>query len=177
MSDINYMPNFKFTDLVNSLEFTRKFKESGRMAIYFGTHDYEYNGRFHKAAPLHLNAYIHSMFSFISRAFPSFLLNSCLVNYYPNLNSAIPFHADNEKCIDKESHIVTLSLGETRTMIFRPIDPNLRDNHVSVALKNGDILIFSRTSQDFFFHGIPPSRLDPTNSPRPRVSLTFRKTV
>ena len=45
------MPNFKFTDLMNSLEFTHKFKESGRMAIYFGTHDYEYNGGFHKAAP------------------------------------------------------------------------------------------------------------------------------
>ena len=43
MSDIKYMSNFKFTDFINSLEFTHKFKESGRMAIYYGTHDYEYS--------------------------------------------------------------------------------------------------------------------------------------
>ena len=176
MSNIKYKPDFCLSDFVDSLNFTHFFKESGRRAVYFGTHDYEYYGGSHKAACLQSNTYISSIFSFISSAFPYFMLNSCLVNYYPSLNCSIPFHADNEESIDPGSYIVTLSLGETRTMFFKPIGSSLHDKYPNIALKHGDIVIFSRDSQDMYLHGIPPCS-DPSNSPRPRVSLTFRKTV
>lgn len=176
VSNIKYKPDFCLSDFVDSLNFTHFFKESGRKAVYFGTHDYTYSGGSHKAASLHSNAYISSIFSFISSAFPYLMLNSCLVNYYPSLNCSIPFHADNEESIHPGSYIVTLSLGETRTMFFKPIGPYKHDQSPNIALKNGDILLFSRASQDKYLHGIPPC-FDPDNSPRPRISLTFRKTV
>ena len=176
MSSIKYKPDFRLLDFVDSLNFTHLFKASGRSAVYFGIHDYEYHGGFHKAASLHSNAYISSIFSFISNAFPYLMLNSCLVNYYPSLNCSIPYHADDEENIDPGSYIVTLSLGETRTMFFKPIDPKMHDKSANIALKHGDIVLFSRDSQDHYLHGIPPCS-DPSNTPRPRLSLTFRKTV
>jgi alkylated DNA repair dioxygenase AlkB len=123
-----------------------------------------YHGGFHKAASLHSNAYISSIFSFISSAFPYLMLNCCLVNYYPSLNCSIPYHADDEESIDPGSYIVTLSLGETRTMFFKPIDPKMHDISANIALKHGDIVLFSRDSQDQYLHDIPPC-FDPSNTP------------
>ena len=125
-----------------------------------------------------VNPYVSEMFNFVTENFRELDLNSCLINFYPDCNSHIPDHSDNESHIAQSSYILTISLGSSRKMFFKDKDTGL--SLVSVALDNGDVLLFSRESQDKYTHGIPPSlSFVPTGSylPKsylPRVSATFR---
>ncbi len=80
-------------------------------------------------------------------------------------------HCDDEISIEKDSEIVTVSLGSTRHINFRSkVGPIVNITH---ELKHGTAYCMTRDSQNFWEHGIP---LTPSVT-APRVSLTFRKLI
>ena len=172
--DMKFVPSFNLVTLVNSLFFTHKFQASGRQAIYFGDVPYVYPGGSHPSRPLVTNSYVYEMFTFVSNAFPGLNLNSCLINYYPNSKSSIPFHTDDENCIAPRSFILTLSLGATRTLCFKRLGSRDKNQAcLKVDMADGEIIVFSRGSQNFFLHGVPSEN----HGGLPRLSATFRSII
>ena len=169
-----YSPSFELVTFLESLNFTHCFSKSGRQSIYFGEFAYSYAGGQHKAYPLNANQYVFEMFCYIRHTFPLFDVNSCLINYYPNSSSSIPFHADDEPCIEPGSIIFTISLGATRTLSFKQAGRCCSNELIdlNIEISHGDIVVFSKSSQDKFVHGILPER---GCLHSPRVSATFRK--
>jgi hypothetical protein len=169
--DITIHPSFSFSTLLTSLNFDRKFK-SGRLTQFFGISSYNYGAVSHEPTNMHDNIFVRELFDSVDRIFPSFKLNSCLINYYPSANCSMPDHSDNEPCIDDESFIVTISLGTKRRMVFKSIDSG--DRLCSIMLYDGHVLIFSKKSQRFFTHGIPATMNTDIDDYSPRISATFR---
>ena len=95
-------------------------------------------------------------------------LNSCLVNKYPDSKSFIKEHSDDERSINRNSNICTISIGESRTVLFRNIVSEEKHEH---STKPGSLYTMSRLSQELFKH-----KIDPGNSSEigVRYSLTFR---
>lgn len=85
----------------------------------------------------------------------------CFANYYPDGKSYTPYHADNYG-----SHVVSLSLGETRTFSFKH---NSTGIETKIELHHGDLMIFLEEVNFKFKHSV----LKTTTSKNPRVNLTF----
>lgn len=136
-----------------------------RDVIYFGDYSYRYGKTEHAARsmPKELQAIIKSL----ENLYPEkkVLLNSCLVSRYKSGPNGIPMHQDNEPVIAPWSDIMTLSLGAERRMSFE----SLHGTSSSVDLPDNSVLVFSRTSQETWKHGISPD-----TSTSVRYSLTFR---
>jgi alkylated DNA repair dioxygenase AlkB len=97
-----------------------------------------------------------------------YTLNSCLVNCYPDCDSFLKEHSDNEGDINPLSSIFTVSLGDTRTVKFR----NLHGGDLKeVPCKGRSLYSMTRNSQDFWKHSVEK---DPNISAAVRYSLTFR---
>ena len=178
MPKLTYQPTFDLYTLVNSLDFDRKF-QSGRLTKLYATGNlpYCYGTITHQPSKFSDNPFVLHMFEFVSTSFPNLQLNSCLINYYPDNQSSMPDHSDDELHIDNDSFIVTLSLGANRTMHFKY--KHDKTPIACVTLSSGKFLIFSKNSQFMFTHGIPPSysKILTIDDYMPRVSATFRKLI
>lgn len=97
-------------------------------------------------------------------------LNSCLVNRYDTVSTKLPEHSDDERAIDPNSNIFTVSLGASRTIIFRE---TLTGTEQSIQCQNGSLYSMSRSSQNFFKHRIDPEE-EPKDRCQVRFSVTFR---
>ncbi len=174
MCPTTFQPDFQLSSLLQSLVFDHSFK-TGRKARLFGSVPYGYGTSYHLPLRLTENPFVNKMFKFIVELFPSLGLNSCLINYYPDSKSIMPDHSDNETYIEPFTFIVTVSLGSSRNMIFK--ERNSGTQLLSVNLKYGDILLFSKESQCRYTHGIPSSanNLSGSDSFLPRISATFRR--
>ena len=64
--------------------------------------------------------------------------NGCLINLYRDGNDCMGWHSDNEKEIDEEHPIASLSLGSKRDFIIKHKIKNIKE---VVSLENGDLLI------------------------------------
>ena len=63
--------------------------------------------------------------------------NSCLANLYHNRNEGIGWHSDDEKSIEKNSTIASLSLGAERKFSFKHKQTKLT---ISLVLEHGSCL-------------------------------------
>ena len=144
---------------------------NGRHIAHYGPYPYNYTGVKHDPRPVANNPPLLDIFKAITREFPTLELNSALVQKYPNGQSNIPIHSDNEPEIKPGSTILTLSLGETRTFMFRSLSKNEsgQESNYATKVSNGDIIIMTRDSQDSFVH-----RILPDNTESMRISITFR---
>lgn len=161
---------------LNSFNFTHS--ASGRHISYYGTHSYEYGTFTHDPLDFSTNPYLCELSSIIRTLFPLLNFNSALINYYPKADSCISFHSDDESEIKDDSYILTFSFGDTRRLEFLQRSPpkNLICN---VSLPHRSLLIFSKTSQFVFRHGILPKgwfKIDEF-SDFGRLSVTFRHIV
>ncbi len=111
----------------------------------------------------------------IENNFPVVCANSALVNYYPHLNSKINLHSDDEAEIEANSYIVTVSFGSPRKLVFTTKEP-APVPIMYVELKDRSVLIFSKSSQGYFKHGILKENDFKGQSyvDHRRVSITFR---
>ena len=159
-------------DLLTSLDTTKLINFGNRKSLYYGDIPYPYGNLVHPALSLSSNPYLMSIAELVSPILgPEFVFNSALVNIYEDGSQGIPPHPDNEDCIETESVIVTVRYGAERTMIIRSIIGSSSDMQVhTLTLKHGDILVFTRQSQDFFDHGIPPT----SAATGPSGSITLR---
>ncbi|KAL5271684.1 hypothetical protein ACHWQZ_G000024 [Mnemiopsis leidyi] len=124
-----------------------------RDVLYFGEHGYWYTGAYHKARTIPLE--IQDLIDCVRPSLPNTRswINSCLVTRYRGPNSHIPMHSDNEASIDPESDIITVSIGQERTLKFIHTASSAES---SLTLKNGSVYVMSRLSQEIWKHGIDP---------------------
>ena len=94
--------------------------------------------------------------------------NSCLLNLYHDGADGMGWHSDDEKELDAQAPIASLSLGSTRKFAFR----HKKDKTTaSLALENGSALIMHAPTQQFWQHALLKTKTIHT----PRINLTFRK--
>ena len=96
--------------------------------------------------------------------------NSCLLNLYHDGNEGIGWHSDDEKSIEDNSSIASVSLGIDRTFSFKHKQSN---KTISVLLEHGSLLLMKGESQKNWLHCLPKSR----KITLPRINLTFRRMV
>ena len=96
--------------------------------------------------------------------------NSVLLNYSRDQNDCMGMHSDDEPELGPQPAIASLSLGDTRDLVFKHRKrKDLRS--FKLSLQSGSLLLMQGPTQQHWRHGI--NRL---KKPRgPRVNLTFRK--
>lgn len=96
--------------------------------------------------------------------------NSCLLNLYQDGSQGMSWHSDDEKSLDKDSTIASVSLGAERQFRFKH---KRLDEKVSMLLESGSLLVMKGTTQTHWLHSIPKTKSITT----PRINLTFRTMV
>ena len=159
-------------DLISTVAFDYTFKQSKRMTAYYGSKDYAYSNTHHAKYPISTNPFIKSCIDEINMTFPGALVNTVLLNYYPDGDATIPFHSDNEFEICDDSFIFTYSIGHTRTLVFRDISS--KKHLCKISLEHNSLIFFTKSSQLLYEHSIISKTMD-CKTTCPRISLTFRK--
>jgi alkylated DNA repair dioxygenase AlkB len=96
--------------------------------------------------------------------------NSCLLNLYHNGSEGIAWHSDDERSLEKDSTIASLSLGAERKFSFKHKQTN---QTISLVLEHGSLLIMKDATQTNWLHSLPTSK----KITGPRINLTFRTMV
>jgi alkylated DNA repair dioxygenase AlkB len=129
-----------------------------------GNYSYAYSGKTRHSLPwtadlLQLKSTIESLTA--SR------FNSCLLNLYHNGGEGMAWHSDDEKTLEKDGAIASLSLGAERKFSFRH---RLSKETISICLEPGSLLVMCGPTQDHWHHALPKSK----KVTHPRINLTFR---
>jgi nicotinamidase-related amidase/alkylated DNA repair dioxygenase AlkB len=98
-------------------------------------------------------------------------LNHCLIQLYRNGRDFIGEHADKTLDVMRPSFIVNVSLGATRSMIFRSKTAKGAVPQ-KLPLPHGSLFMLNLDSNQKFYHGIKQLGSDGTDEPR--ISLTLR---
>lgn len=105
----------------------------------------------------------HKLESFSGHQF-----NSCLLNLYHDGNEGMSWHSDDEKELDSNAPIASLSFGEKRKFSFR----HKKDlSNASLFLDDGSLLLMQAPTQSYWQHALLKTKVPVT----PRINLTFRK--
>lgn len=96
--------------------------------------------------------------------------NSCLLNLYHSGEEGMAWHSDGEKDLKKDGAIGSLSFGAERKFSFKH---KISKESISLVLEHGSLLVMKDTTQTFWLHRLPPSKL----ATKPRINLTFRTIV
>ena len=165
--DLEVFAMFDVTMLGKETTFSHTF--SNRSVAYYGCQTYSYNGGSHPPQPFSSNQYLNDILTAVTISYPEFRFNSAMVTHYASGEDWIPLHSDNEACIMPNSSIMTISLGETRTIMFQSKDKPI-PIETEISLAHGGVLLMSQQSQSIFQHTIPKD----TACVRPRISITLR---
>lgn len=93
--------------------------------------------------------------------------NSCLLNLYHSGDEGMAYHSDDEKMLQKDAAIASLSLGATRKFSFKH---KTNKQRIDVFLEHGSLLVMKEKTQTHWVHRLPPTKKVNT----PRINLTFR---
>jgi alkylated DNA repair dioxygenase AlkB len=97
--------------------------------------------------------------------------NSLLLNHYRDGSDKLDWHADDERELNPEQPIASLSLGAARTFRLKPKDASVEVNiPLSFELGQGDLLVMDSPTQRHWLHQVP-QRLRVKGD---RINLTFR---
>jgi alkylated DNA repair dioxygenase AlkB len=94
--------------------------------------------------------------------------NSCLLNFYHDGDDGMGWHSDDEKELDPNSPIASLSLGAQRKFSFRHKVDKIT---IPLNLENGSVLMMHSPTQQFWRHALLKTKTVST----PRINLTLRK--
>ena len=94
-------------------------------------------------------------------------VNYVLVNLYEDGNEYIGWHSDDEKDIDQNHPIVSLSFGSERSFLLR--DKRTKDTYEKV-LENNSCILMKPPCQKLYKHSLPKRK----KVKLPRINLTFR---
>ena len=163
-SDIEYDDVEKVFDFEQSLPGNRK-------CDYFGPVGYSYGRIKHNPADYpDSNPIFDTLFDRLRGVDPSFTTDNytCLVTKYPDGNSSINMHQDNEKSISPGSKIYTVSFGAERHVRFYNVSGPLQEHYHK--LDHGSVHVMTADSQKIWKHGIDRE----PDIPGGRISFTFR---
>ena len=96
--------------------------------------------------------------------------NSCLLNLYHNGEEGMAWHGDDERTLEPDGAIASLSLGAERKFSFR--HRKTRET-LSIQLEPGSLLVMHGPTQTHWMHALPKTK----KVTLPRVNLTFRTMV
>jgi alkylated DNA repair dioxygenase AlkB len=94
--------------------------------------------------------------------------NSCLLNLYHSGDEGMSWHSDDEKDLEENSAIASLSLGAERKFSFRHKQSK---ETVALMLEQGSLLVMKDTTQTHWHHQLPKTK----KISEPRINLTFRR--
>jgi alkylated DNA repair dioxygenase AlkB len=140
-----------------------------RKVAWYGdqSYSYAYSGKVRDALPwtvelLELKGRVEQL---VGKTF-----NSCLLNLYHNGEEGMAWHSDDEKTLEPDGAIASLSLGAERKFSFRH---RKRRETVSIQLEPGSLLVMHGATQSHWMHALPKTK----KVSLPRVNLTFRTMV
>ena len=96
--------------------------------------------------------------------------NSCLLNLYPNGETAMAWHADDEPELKPDGTIASLSFGAERRIVFKH---KTTKEKVETTLEHGSLLLMKGETQKFWLHQLPVAKKVKTE----RINLTFRTII
>jgi len=96
--------------------------------------------------------------------------NSCLLNLYHNGDEGMAWHSDDEKMLQKNGAIASVTLGAERKFSFKHKTTGFT---TSLLLEHGSLLVMKDATQTYWLHRLPPTKKVST----PRVNLTFRTMI
>jgi alkylated DNA repair dioxygenase AlkB len=134
-----------------------------KTASYGRSYDYSGISYPEKEFPLHLARLLPTIENHIG-----FSINNCLINCYPDGNSAMGFHADNIGMLAPDTGVAIVSLGASRILQFRQIADH--SQHSEVLLTGGSLFYMPNWVQLHWQHSLAKTK-EPTSM---RISLTFR---
>ena len=126
--------------------------------------DYKYSGVVHKSVPIPED--FNELIKYFSNKYDC-QYNMMLINWYEDGNHYIGFHSDDEKNLNYEAPIITISLGASRNFVIKSNDKKYKKK---IELKNYDVLVMGGTFQKTHKHGIPKQK----KVKDPRISITLR---
>ena len=94
--------------------------------------------------------------------------NVCLLNFYEDGHQRIGWHSDREE-IGRDTPIVSISLGATRSFLLRAKHDGIRDR-IKLDLTSGSMIVMENICQHLYLHSIPRQ----TDVTEGRINLTFR---
>ena len=98
--------------------------------------------------------------------------NFVLVNRYKDGEDKMGDHKDDEKELDKDVAIASLTIGAERDFVFKHQDRKTNKvENVKMILKDGMLLLMNHPTNSFWYHGLPPRK----SCNKPRINLTFRQ--
>lgn len=98
------------------------------------------------------------------------LFNCCLLNYYADGTQGMSWHSDDEKVMEENGVIASISLGAARIFEFKHKTLGIRQK---ILLENGSLLVMQGETQKHYLHQLPKS----TKVKTARINLTFRRFV
>ena len=159
------------SDVLKVIKFPVTMK-GGRKTAYFGAQPYSYGRTTHAATPYPSVPLFSNIFDTLQAELGTDFNPdnySCLVTLYESGSVGIPKHSDNEEQIEKDSKIITLSVGATRTLKFVNNIGRIRETDVNV--ENGTVFSMDASSQSKWSHCLT---LDHSIT-QSRISFTFRR--
>jgi alkylated DNA repair dioxygenase AlkB len=144
-----------------------------RLIAWYGEVNYKYSGITHYAQPM--PGFIEYVKEVLEKLCSEKLnkkvkFNSVLLNYYRNGSDSISFHSDDERELDEDPVIASVSLGATRKFIFKNKENSkLKKEYL---LTDGHCLVMHGETQKYWLHGIPKE----PEIQEERINLTFRFT-
>ena len=93
--------------------------------------------------------------------------NSCLLNLYHSGEEGVGWHSDDEKSLENNSTIASISFGAERVFSFKH---KMTKETRGVTLEAGSLLIMKDETQLHWLHSIPKTK----KVSKPRINLTFR---
>ena len=103
--------------------------------------------------------------------------NSVLINKYSGINNYLDWHQDDEKCLDKNSSIATLSIGARRRLQLSSSNEKKKAVCESLLMHNS-LFVMDPILQKEYYHKLAPGRKSCGNTERgQRHSLTFRRII
>ena len=94
--------------------------------------------------------------------------NVVLINRYTSPNDKVGWHSDDEKMINQNFPIISISLGQSRK--FQIKDKSTKAVE-SIKLNDGDIIVMKSGCQQLYSHQVPKGLKNETGI---RYNLTFR---
>jgi alkylated DNA repair dioxygenase AlkB len=143
---------------------TKRERRQARLSCSMGG-SYPYSGSVHPESSW--NDRVYQIMQQVNKDFAC-NFNSCLVNYYQNGSEYISQHSDDEKGLDKQGQVVSISLGTQRDMTV--ISKDITKKY-TIPLPPGSLFMMEgKDFQKLYTHGINKTSV----SVGPRISLTFR---
>jgi alkylated DNA repair dioxygenase AlkB len=95
------------------------------------------------------------------------LFNACLLNLYHDGNEGMAWHSDDEKELQKNGCIASVSFGAERKFMLKH---KKTKETISIMLENGSLLTMQEDTQTHWLHQLPKA----VKIKSARINLTFR---